>query len=239
MHRIWRKLSKIVFLLLFVNVIEHVCAQNGRLFFSVYSDYLSKVYDISWKRPKGFTDLYTSIYWSPCGKKSSTLSYNFIFRSKDADCMIMYPEIGLTYFPKNKIKMINIKRLIYGDLGCIGKDGILQESAVREFEERVIILSSDDAKKFFNADSVHVCTIPLEQPYQGKYPYCTGIYVSKQNRPDMYFKCFFTKRGKQKEDEYLGKLYKAIGYRNENWTYDDEKYVQENYKLYLKKRSNK
>ncbi len=152
MHRIWRKLSKIVFLLLFVNVIEHVCAQNGRLFFSVYSDYLSKVYDISWKRPKGFTDLHTSIYWSPCGKKSSTLSYNFIFRSKDADCMIMYPEIGLTYFPKNKIKMINIKRLIYGDLGCIGKDGILQESAVREFEERVIILSSDDAKKFFNAD---------------------------------------------------------------------------------------
>lgn len=230
------KLSKIIILSLSCIMAEPACAQSGRLSFPAYSSYVSKVYDIFWKRPGGFADLNTSTYWSPCGKNSSTLSYNFIFKSKDADCMIMYPEIGLTYFPKDKIKVLNAGRLIYGDLGCIGKDGILRENATHEFEERVTILSGDHAKKLFNADSVYVCAIPLEQPYQGKYPYCTGVYVSKQNRPAMYFKCFFTERGKQKEDEYLDKLYKAIEYRNENWTYDDEKYVQENYKLYLKKR---
>ena len=229
------KLSKIVILLLLGSIIEPVCAQNAKLAFPVYSSYISKVYDISWKCPKGFTDLNTSVYWGPRGKRSSTLNYNFIFRSKDADCLIMYPEIGLTYFPKDKIKRIDAEHLIYGDLGCIEKDGALQENAVREFEKHVTVLSGDDAGKLFHADTVYICTIPLEQPYRGEYPYCTGIYVCKQNRPDMYFKCFFTEKGKQKGNEYLSKLYKAIEYRNENWKYDDEKYLQENYKLYLKK----
>lgn len=211
---------------------EQVCAQNGTLSFPTYSAYMSDVFDISWKGPKGFTCSEAGLWNSQ--EKGSESVYNFVFRSEDGDCAIMYPDVDLNRVIDGTKKKPVVRR-IYEELGCIGENGSLKEDASGEFAKQVTVLSGDDAKKLFRADTVYVCAIPLQQPYQGKYPYCTGIYVSKQNRPTLCFKCFFTEKGKQKEDGYLGKLYKAVGYRNENWTFDEEKYLQEFYRLRLKR----
>ena len=68
--------------------------------FSYYSKFVSEVWDISWKKPKGFTDLMKSETWAFGKKDPYSLFYRLTVESVDKDCLIMYPELKMvTSFP--------------------------------------------------------------------------------------------------------------------------------------------
>lgn len=99
-----------------------------------------------------------------------------------------------------------------------------------DLEQYVVTLIGRKAP--FNADTVFIATIPLKNPYQEKYRYCTGIYACKNGRPSITFKCFFTEEGKVNEKKYFAQFYKSIKYRrNKKWFYDNEKSLRTIYEL--------
>jgi hypothetical protein len=83
-----------------------------------------------------------------------------------------------------------------------------------DFNQYVTIIAGKKAREMFNADSVFVYNLPLENPYDGKYPYCTCIFVSKKDRAKLPFKFFLTGAGKKNEQEYIELLSKAIWYND-------------------------
>lgn len=211
-------LSFILFFL-FVCVGIQSSAQTNYHQFSLYSDYLKKVFDISLNCPKGFVDLQTSEFWGPNGKGKGKpgMGYTSILESKKGDCMIMYADIQLYYHPQRL--QLNVQQLMKSDSA-----------------QDIIVLTDKDVTKYSNADTVFLAKIPLHTMYKDKYSHCIGVYICKANRPEMYFKCFFTEKGKQDENHYLTKLLKSVRYRGNHWVYDLDKSSEEAYKLYLKRR---
>jgi hypothetical protein len=64
----------------------------------------------------------------------------------------------------------------------------------------------------FNADFIFLYDLPLEKPYEGKYPYCTALFLSKGDRATLTFKFFLTAAGKKKEEDYINELSKQVWY---------------------------
>jgi hypothetical protein len=104
------------------------------------------------------------------------------------------------------------------------------DSAKFDFNDYVTILAGEKAREMFNADSIYIYEIPgadsvyffdksLEKTRKSKYPYCTGVFISKDDRATMYFKLFFTKRAKNKEEKYINMLNKQIWY-DENFKHE-------------------
>lgn len=223
----------IVLLLLAMLTAGRADAQNSQAPFKAYSRFVSKVFDIAWKQPKGFTDLHTREYWKPNNDKGSIMNYNYLFRSEKEDCIIMYPEAGFLYSISQRADLPNTKRLITGDLNLKGSP----DETERKFRQQVTVLSGKDARQFFNADTVYICQLPLTTPYKEKYTHCTAIYAHKQNRLPLYFKCLFTDEGVQDKDAYVRRLCKAVRYGKGDWTYDDELSGKESHKLYKEEHS--
>ena len=175
--------------------------------FSYYSKFVSEVWDISWKKPKGFTDLMKSETYS--------LFYRLTVESVDKDCLIMYPELKMvTSFPD-----------IAWTEKC-GKPEFLRNYVMMEvgdslIEERLTVFSGTEAS--MNADTVFVFRTALKNVYK-RYSYCTSIYAYKEGRPPMIFRCFFTEKGRAKEKLYLSKFYKSVNYgNNKEWKMDADK----------------
>lgn len=82
-------------------------------------------------------------------------------------------------------------------------------------------------QKNFSSRYCFYAPIPISNAYQGKYTYCTGVYIYKAKRPPMFIKCFFNEKGKNNERKYLDILYKTIRYRNDNWTLNEYNYPKE------------
>lgn len=222
----------IVLLLLAMLTAGHADAQHSKAPFKAYSRFVSKVFDISWKQPKGFTDLHTREYWQPNNDKSSVMNYNYLFRSEKEDCIILYPEVDFLHSISQRADLPGTKQLITGDLNLKGSP----EETERKFRQQVTVLSGEDARQFFNADTVYICQPPLTTPYKEKYTHCTAIYAHKQNRPPLYFKCLFTDEGAQDKDAYIRRLRKAVRYGKGNWTYDDGLSGKERYRLHKAER---
>jgi hypothetical protein len=91
-----------------------------------------------------------------------------------------------------------------------------KDSIAIDFDKYVTIVSRKKAREMFNADSVYFYEIPLEEPYQKKYTYCTGMVLYKHERATMVFKCFFTTDGKTKEQEYINRLSKQVWYKQDD-----------------------
>lgn len=183
--------------------------------FSYYSKFVSEVWDISWKKPKGFTDLMKSETWAFGKKDPYSLFYRLTVESVDKDCLIMYPELKMvTPFPD-----------IAWTEKC-GKPEFLRNYVMMEvgdslIEERLTVFSGTEAP--MNADTVFVFRTALKNVYKG-YSYCTSIYAYKEGRPPMIFRCFFTEKGKAKEKLYLLKFYKSVNYgNNKEWKMDADK----------------
>ncbi len=183
--------------------------------FSYYSKFVSEVWDISWKKPKGFTDLMKSETWAFGKKDPYSLFYRLTVESVDKDCLIMYPELKMvTSFPD-----------IAWTEKC-GKPEFLRNYVMMEvgdslIEERLTVFSGTEAP--MNADTVFVFRTALKNVYKG-YSYCTSIYAYKEGRPPMIFRCFFTEKGKAKEKLYLSKFYKSVNYgNNKEWKMDVDK----------------
>ena len=180
--------------------------------FSYYSKFVSEVWDISWKKPKGFTDLMKSETWAFGKKDPYSLFYRLTVESVDKDCLIMYPELKMvTPFPD-----------IAWTEKC-GKPEFLRNYVMMEvgdslIEERLTVFSGTEAP--MNADTVFVFRTALKNVYKG-YSYCTSIYAYKEGRPPMIFRCFFTEKGKAKEKRYLSKFCKSVNYgNNKEWKMD-------------------
>lgn len=208
--------------------------------FPKYSYYLSEAMDMTWKQPEGFIwEKMGTTWWSQgeWGRKGLGSIYSGSMRSADKDCLILYPECSNVMFGslRDSLNPNFIRRqMIYDMRDAFGKEFPL-DSISPDLGQYVVTLVGKKAP--FNADTVYIAQIPLKNPYQEKYTYCTGIYACKQGRPSITFKCFFTEEGKRKEERYLTKFYKAIRYRrNKKWSYDDEKALYILYKLYPKSR---
>jgi hypothetical protein len=76
----------------------------------------------------------------------------------------------------------------------------------------VTITAGKRAREMFNADSIFVYDLPLDKPYLEKYPYCTGLVISKKDRATLLFKFFFTAAGRKKEEEYINQLSNHVWY---------------------------
>lgn len=183
--------------------------------FSYYSKFVSEVWDISWKKPKGFTDLMKSETWAFGKKDPYSFFYRLTVESVDKDCLIMYPELKMvTSFPD-----------IAWTEKC-GKPEFLRNYVMMEvgdslIEERLTVFSGTEAP--MNADTVFVFRTALKNVYKG-YSYCTSIYAYKEGRPPMIFRCFFTEKGRAKEKLYLSKFYKSVNYgNNKEWKMDVDK----------------
>jgi hypothetical protein len=105
-----------------------------------------------------------------------------------------------------------------------------RESSKFNFNDFVTIISGKKAKEMFNADSIFIYDLPnadsvyffdesLEKMRKEKYPYCTGMFLSKKGRATMEVKFFFTKNGVKKKNQYIEMLNKHIWY--------DEKFLRE------------
>lgn len=203
---------------------KEVAYQERAANFTIYSKYVMAVFDIQWKKPQGFTDLNKSMSWG----NDVRWEYNATFGSEDKNCMILYPFIYQDlYLGKD------MGNIIKEDLG-VSRRSVPKEKAEAEYAKRVEMLCGDEARHFFNADTLYRCEIPLKQPFEGEYLYCTGIYAYKKGHPKLFFKCFFTEEGKRAEAVYLNKLYQAVKYRHDNWTYDKQKGREEYYKMKIR-----
>lgn len=96
-------------------------------------------------------------------------------------------------------------------------------SVIIDLKDYVTIIAGDKPREMFNADSIYIYDLPsadsvyfldssLEMMRKRKYPYCTGVFISKDGRATMYFKLFFTKRSKKKEEKYINMLDKQVWY---------------------------
>ncbi|MDX9773381.1 MAG: hypothetical protein RBT02_08170 [Bacteroidales bacterium] len=97
------------------------------------------------------------------------------------------------------------------------------DSVKIDLNEYVTIISGKKAHEMFNADTIYIYDIPsadsvyfldssLEKIRKKKYPYCTGVFISKDGRATMYFKFFFTERSRKKEEKYINMLDKQVWY---------------------------
>lgn len=208
-------------------------------YFPSYSYYLLKVMDISWKQPKDFIWEKTGkTEWSqrPWGQIEDGSVYIGTMYSKDGNCLILYPECGrymmssLQNPSHSEDPAFAHKHMIY-DLNDAFEKEFPLDSIPPELERYVTILVG--RKTPFNADTVFIAEIPLKDTYRERYKHCTGIYATKQGRPAMLFKCFFTDEGKSNEEKYLAKFYKTIKYRrNKKWVYDTEISIRTLYEIY-------
>ena len=104
------------------------------------------------------------------------------------------------------------------------------DSVKIDLNDYVTIISGKKAHEMFNADTIYIYDIPsadsvyffdssLEKIRKRKYPYCTGVFISKDGRATMYFKFFFTERSKKKEEKYINMLDKQVWY-DENFRHE-------------------
>ncbi len=203
--------------------------------FDAFSKYLSKEFGIACKTPVKFTNMakYNVMWKVRKNKDKHTGSmYGSIFISSNKECIMMY---GFPrYFPKEDIGMrekmalpiyprSQIKAEIKTALGLYhySNHPLNNDSTKFDFNDYVTIVSGKKASEMFNADSIYIYEIPgadsvyfidesLEKIRKRKYPYCTSLFVSKNDRVSIDIKLFFTKKGKKKEDKYINLLSKQV-----------------------------
>ena len=191
-----------------------VCAQQRTAAISPESfekraEFSAAAFDIVWARPRHMIDL-------------DTLAGQWIRRGHRS---------GTAYAPTNELLTNdNYPRLlITGELkAAYGyTEGFFNpvEGKVftrEDFETYVTIVSGGKARRWFNADSVFLYPLPVDDPFKKGYTHCTGMIVSKKGRASIGLKLWFTNAGKKKEQQYLRSLRWKIRYRNDDWKYDRE-----------------
>lgn len=215
-------------------------AQYSSKSFPACSSYVSEVMDITWKKPKEFIWENVGVaLWSQ-GNRSLGATYGATMQSKDGNSFILYPNMSfmlgayMEYYKERpgEEKQTITRKQMRDDMNDALRHKPELDSLIDEWEKYVVTLVGKEAP--FNADTVFIAQIPLEKPYLNKYLYCTGIYVWKEGRVPMIFRCFFTEEGKEKEKTFLSKFYKMVRYkRNKNWCFEAEKEAQVSYKQYL------
>ncbi|MDD2284980.1 MAG: hypothetical protein PHQ11_06240 [Paludibacter sp.] len=188
-----------------------------KLSFSMYTDYVSKIYNINCKIPENFTDLKYMEFLKIRKDDYRMGVYCPVIQSNDKECILMY-DLLLQYnvLVRNLIKSEIRWMQSLNCCDCLNTD-------TTNIEYYATIISGSYAKNMFNADSVIFMDIPLESAYKDTYTYCTSMFIIKKEHASMILKWFFTEAGNKDKDKYIKGLSKSIWYIDGAWTYDSEK----------------
>lgn len=204
--------------------------------FPEYAEFMSEKFAITCKMPSRFFDQEYAELWKIRENRPAAFRYNPILRSKDKDCLIMFPfvPIYMSEIDYQVSKATSEINKIISDNTVFASKPTTNESVPRntinfeirtaleidkdalfDFNDHVTVLAGKEVRDMFNADSVFLYNIPMDRPYKEKYTHCTGVIISKMNRPTLALKWFFTDYGKKRETEYIARLRKAIWYHEE------------------------
>jgi len=185
-----------------------VCAQD-----LVYKglDSIETILNIKYKIPKGFNNLNIFQSWTP----NTPAMWNTlccVFESGDKQCKVLYnvlpscPEYNLVTYREKMWREFNSM--------LNSKDFVL--------DDYLRILSTEEARKRFNADSIFLYNVPktMFDKCDEKFTHCTRMVITRQNRPILDLVWYFTDAGKKKEEKYMQKINKHIWYNDDNWNYD-------------------
>jgi len=202
-----------------------------------YTEYLSNDFGIVFNPISKFANLdkfYVLWSASKVPEKGTGSIYGPIFISKKKDCMIMY-SAQPNFVSKEEKERLGIENRsfhrsqitgeIRSALGLyFGHGNPLNKNNVEtRFKDYVTIIAGKKPYEMFNADSIFIYDLPnadsvyffdesLERMRKEKYPYCTGMFITKNDRATMDIKLFFTKKGEKKKNQYIEMLYKSIWY---------------------------
>lgn len=203
-----------------------------------------KGFDITGKPPEAFSmlkGLSPPEYWKlrENGPRIGDFIYGVVLQSTDEQSILMYPAIPY-FLPNSEIDVAlkKINRVLSGDTTTgepcpvytnnnLPYRFMMQEllasfdipwefrDSLLVYEDHVTKISGRKVREMFNADSVYVYDIPLQEPFKEDFTYCTGMIIAKSGRPTIIFKWYFTKDGKNREWEYIEQLKGTIRYGEE------------------------
>jgi hypothetical protein len=196
------------------------------------------MFNISYKIPKGFVDLKQKKVL----RKSDKFPYIIgcpILQSKDKECILMYslsPQGTWENHWSSKEDSIAatechcppINPSPYSYMGRNMKHRHFMFLELKDIlktdnfkmDTYISVLPSEKSKEWFNADSVFFFNadstyfFDSENIRSDKYIYCTSMFISKYNHGMLYFKWFFTEKGKKNEQKYLEKFAKKIWFND-------------------------
>lgn len=218
--------SFILFLLAFTT------AHTQESFFKMYRFECSEYYGIELTKPKGFKVIGKS-NWFIINKKSNVgISYRMTLESKNRDCLILVP-----YFFSNAIiPTFGIKNLCYREvkaaLNLNPEDRTIELDSAKYFR----MISKDNMRGYFNADTVFIYKISLPETYEQVYSYCIGITALKTGHPAAVMKILLTENGKKREEEYLQLLFNSIHYSNDGAIPELTKKIRDEVRKKIKRR---
>lgn len=220
----------LIIIVLFCCMAYQSFAQKNSLSSKVSNeDELSAKYIVTRTPPKGFSlvenprvwtigDNWGYEFWDKAwklrpGKRAMVCA---AFQSKDKQCelyfnYLKYDENFYYHSMKKSASMSLLPRnTIKADLTCA-----LNGKSDFSFDDYVDIISGDEAKQRFNADSVFVWGVPIEPIVQDGqvYKYCTYMYIHKQSRVMLSFVWLFTEKGEKNKQKYIDKLDKNVWYK--------------------------
>ena len=203
-----------------------------RYSFDANAGYYADAFDVEWTMPEGMVDLNASAVIRIRKEYRLAFCGGPVLRSEDEECVLMYKSYPL-FISENLHKSIGgisndqaHRNLISSELGTVhgycDELGRLLSGKTFPFDEYVSAFPEEQAREWFNADSVFVYDLPVDDPYRGIYNHCTGVVITKKGRTGFALKLYFTDEGKKNEKRYMQSLRKAIWYRDSDWKYDRE-----------------
>lgn len=144
-----------------------------------------------------------------------------INRALKGDTSLAEPEVKTPQYYNNVFPRAQVTAEVKAASGLYDHDGKpLQDSVRFNFNDHVTIIAGRKAKEMFNADSIYIYDLPLQEPYQDKYTHRTGVVLAKDDRATMVFKFFFTPEGKKEEEKYIDMLSQHVWY-NEDFKHEE------------------
>ncbi|WP_300285206.1 hypothetical protein [uncultured Alistipes sp.] len=203
-----------------------------RYSFDANIKYYADAFDVELAVPEGMVDLNASAAIRIRKEYRLAFCGGPLLQSEDRECVLMYKSNPL-FISENLHKSIGginndqaHRNLISSELGTVhgycDELGGLLSGKTFPFDEYVSAFPEEQAREWFNADSVFVYDLPVDDPYQGIYNHCTGVVITKKGRTGFALKLYFTDEGKKNEKRYLQSLRKTIWYRDTEWKYDRE-----------------
>jgi len=205
-----------LFVLIF-SIDKPVYAQEDTLFNRYIDTIMDRFFSIKGKMPKGFTVLRASDpvnipFWKNRNEEDEAKGlYDFHYlQSVDGECLLLYPIMPYPYlYKESRSPYHRITTNLTKALGLSSADSSFV------FDEHVTTVTGKFVRDTFNADSIHFYNIPLEEAFEERYIYCTEMVITKADRASLYFKWYFTEKGKEKEREYLERLKGNLWFKDE------------------------
>lgn len=206
--------------------------------FVSYQNYFKEEVGVTIKIPKQFKKKINKYfqYWKASVDKEKMTGniYGPFFLTKDKNCMVALPYDNYasssrlkSYKTPNKNFYFYAKGQLVGEILtaldlCNYNCGRFNNKAEKkEFYKYVEVVFGKRAKEKYNANAYAIFDIPnahktyffdkdLEKLRKEKYPYCTSLFIQKDDSAVLDFKLYFTEKGFKKKEKYIKMLDKHI-----------------------------